>query len=160
MGILSSQLQLLVLRFRRERAAMASGEDLQVSWQSLKSGATARNGQSSPGGKLLRASVSIRCWTARSPFLEIGQLAGTRSYGERSNLQAGIIAGHRHGRRRGCMIVAMTRRSKAASYLTSDVKKTPAGPRPVASRTDLPGHLSVDRGGAPTARRMRSFPTR
>ena len=110
-------------------------------------------------GKLLARERIDALIDSGSPFLEIGQLAAYKVYGEEQVAAAGIVAGIGRVAGQESVIVANDATVKGGSYYPLTVKKHLRA-QTIADENNLPCVYLVDSGGANLPRQDEVFPDR
>ena len=110
-------------------------------------------------GKLLARERIDALLDPGSPFLELGQLAAYKVYGDENVAAAGAVAGIGRVEGQECMIVANDATVKGGSYYPLTVKKHLRA-QTIAEENNLPCIYLVDSGGANLPRQDEVFPDR
>jgi 3-methylcrotonyl-CoA carboxylase beta subunit len=110
-------------------------------------------------GKLLPRERIERLLDPGSPFLEIGQFAGYRMYGDDTIAAGGLIVGIGRVNGHECMIVANDATVKGGAYYPITVKKHLRA-QAIAMENRLPCIYLVDSGGAHLPSQDEVFPDR
>ena len=161
MVVLQTQVNSQSDEFKANHYAMSKiVEDLQSKLETIRVGGSKRARDKHLGrGKLMVRDRIETLIDPGSPFLEIGQFAGFRMYGEDSIVAGGLITGI--GRVNGieCMIVANDATVKGGTYYPITVKKHLRA-QTIAQENNLPCIYLVDSGGAHLPSQDEVFPDR
>ena len=161
MVVLQTQVNSQSDEFKANHYAMSKiVEDLQSKLETIRVGGSKRARDKHLGrGKLMVRDRIETLIDPGSPFLEIGQFAGFRMYGDDNIVAGGLITGI--GRVNGieCMIVANDATVKGGTYYPITVKKHLRA-QTIAQENNLPCIYLVDSGGAHLPSQDEVFPDR
>jgi 3-methylcrotonyl-CoA carboxylase beta subunit len=159
-SLIKSQVQTRSVEFQANAQAMqAQVDDLRAKvGQVSQGGGTAARERHTSRGKLLPRDRIEHLLDPGAPFLEIGQLAALRVYGDDAP-GAGVIAGIGRVNGQECMVVANDATVKGGTYYPLTVKKHLRA-QEIAQQNRLPCVYLVDSGGAFLPKQDEVFPDR